>query len=138
MNKIYYQEVAKCTEEGNLEIKDKETLEAYVRDLLQAPTAISKMEELIRLGSVCLKEGNESAALNIFRAAYHLLYPLECGKDQKLAYARTIYCALCTLNSSNNEYIWESTGEYVSASRDFIEKLAPGERRKHSQITQRD
>ena len=128
MNKTYYQEVAKCTEEGNLEIKDKETLETYVRDLLQAPTAISKMEELIRVGTLCLKDGNESIALNIFRSAYHLLYPLECAKEQKLAYARTIYRSLCTLNSSNNEYIWESTGEYVTASREFIEKLAPGER----------
>ena len=127
MNKTYYQEVAKCTEEGNLEIKDKETLETYVRDLLQAPTAISKMEELIRVGTLCLKDGNESIALDIFRAAYHLLHPLECEKEQKLAYARTIYRSLCTLNSSNNEYIWESSGEYVTASREFIEKLAPGE-----------
>ena len=76
MNKTYYQEVAKCTEEGNLEIKDKETLETFVRDLLQAPTAISKMEELIRVGTLCLKDGNESIALNIFRSAYHLFYPL--------------------------------------------------------------
>lgn len=126
MNKIYYQQVAKCTDDGKLEINDKETLEAYVNDLFNAPPAISKMEEMLRLGTACLKEGNESVALDIFRAAYHLLYPLECGKEQKLEYAHTIYSSLCTLNGSGNEYIWESTGEYVTACRDFINGLRPG------------
>ena len=126
MSKIYYQEVAKCTEDGKLEINDRETLETYVNDLFNAPPAISKMEELVRLGTVCLKEGNESVALDIFRAAYHLLYPLECGKERKLEYAHTIYRSLCTLNGSDNEYIWESTGEYVIAYRDFINRLCPG------------
>lgn len=115
MSKIYYQEVA-------------ETLQTYINNLFNLPPTIPKMEELIRLGTECLKGENESAALDIFRAAFHLLYPLECGKDKKLEYAQTIYSSFCSLNSSGNEYIWECTGEYVTACRDFINNLAGEER----------
>lgn len=126
MKRIFYQEVARCSKDGKLEITDKEAFEEYTRDLLKAPQTISKMEELIRLGTVCINQGFESEALDIFRAAYFLLTPLECDNNQKLQYAHTIYQSFCTLSGSMSEYIWECTGEYIIACRDFINGICPG------------
>ncbi len=125
MGKIFYQEVAKCSEDGKLRINDIETLENYTRDLIGSPQTISKMEELLRFGTACIKEGHETHALSIFQAAYHLLSPLVCDNCKKLEYAHAIYNAFCTLNSSNNEYVWECTGEFIVACREFINKISP-------------
>ncbi len=126
MEKIYYEEVAKCSSDGKLQITDKEALEEYSRNLRHAPQTISKMEELISLGSFCIKQDYESEALDIFRAAYFLLTPLECSNDRKLQYAHTIYQSFCTLSNSDSEYIWECTGEYIIACREFINGICPG------------
>lgn len=126
MKRILYQEVASCSKDGELEITDKEAFEEYTRDLFKAPQTISKMEELIRLGTVCINQGFESEALEIFRAAYFLLTPLECDNNQKLKYAHTIYQSFCTLSDSMSEYVWECTGEYIIACRDFINGICPG------------
>lgn len=123
MTKIFYQKVAACSKDGSLKIQDKEELNIYLNNLFKIPKSINKMEELLHIGKVCMDEGYETTALKIYQNAYHSLSSLECSKEAKLKYAQTVLYALSALNSSDNEYVWESTGEFIHACRDFIEKL---------------
>ncbi len=126
MSNVFYQKVAECAKDGNLRIEDKEELEIYLKNLFKLPKTVEKMDELLRVGETCMEQGNESAALDIYQNAYHSLSSLECDKESKLKYAQTVLYALSSLNSSQNEYIWESTGEFIHACRDFINSLSPG------------
>ncbi len=126
MSTIFYQKVAECSKNGNLKIHDKEELDAYLNSLYKHPKTTEKMDELLAVGKACLDEGNESSALKIYRHAYYFLSPLECSKERKLEYAQTVLYAFSCLNSSESEYIWECTGEFIHACRDFINTLSPG------------
>lgn len=126
MSDIFYQKVAECSSEGELKIKDDEAFAEYLNDLFDKPRNEGRLEELLKLGQLCLDEQNESIALEIYQRAYYSLNVLECSKERKIEYAQRVLRGLCYLSDSNCEYIWEGTGEFIHACRDYINNLSPG------------
>lgn len=126
MSNIFYQKVAECSSEGELKIRDDEAFAEYLNDLFNKPRNEECLEELLKLGQLCLDEQKESIALEIFQRAYYSLNVLECSKERKIEHAQKVMHGLCYLSDSDSEYIWECTGEFIHACRDYINNLSPG------------
>ncbi len=129
MTEIVWEKVAGSTAEGKISVyEDLYQYDSEVGEALFAiPKSLSTMYQLIRFGVDLIESKNEREALDIFQNAYYSLSSLKCSDERKIDLAYQIRSHFLTLNSSDDEYVWECTGEYIHACEHFIKKLNPEE-----------
>lgn len=135
MSEVYYKKVVSSSSEGklemisqeSLEVLDQETLEVYLQGLFKLPKSFEQMSELIEFGKKIIGKENDrmdALALRVYENAYHSLSSLLCSDEQKLEFAKLVREGLGYLYHSKCEFVWEETGELLTACEEFIEKLS--------------